>query len=186
MSNFRSPSRGGNVVHNLDFPGLGRGGAARRAARDGQRRRSIAKEAPRPESSPAPRPAIDPEAKKAGGKPARIYVLPKLPRKEAATEPIKVLQPIAPNLEDSQARKQIDVLERRLAKMARLLDQRDTEIVSRSRVAEDTGVASIYRNVQGLDSGGDEAVQKKELMSSIFEANLKLREMVTSSAPSAE
>ncbi len=176
MSNFRSPSRGGNVVHNLDFPGLGRGGAARRAARGGQRRRSIATEAPRPEPAP----------KEEARKPARIYVLPKVPKKEAAVEPVKVLQPLAPNLEDSQARKQIDVLERRLAKMARLLDQRDTEIVSRSRVAEDTGVASIYRDVQGIDSRGDEATQKKELMSSIFEANLKLREMVTSSSQTVE
>ncbi len=179
MSNFRSPSRGGNVVHNLDFPGLGRGGAARRSARGGHRRRRST-DAPRPEAPPA-------EPVRAPEKRARIYVLPKAPAKDQVTdEPIKVLRPLDPILEDSQARKQIDVLERRLAKMARLLDQRDTEIVSRSRAKEDTGVASIYRDVQGLDERGDEAKQKRELMSSIFEANLKLREMVTSSAKNAE
>ena len=70
--------------------------------------------------------------------------------------------------------------------MARLLEQRDTEIVSRSRQDEETGVASIYRGVQGLDGTGDEAMQKNALMSSIFEANVKLREMVTSTARDAD
>ncbi len=181
MANFRSPSRGGNVVHNLDFPGLGRGGAARRSARvAARRRRPLAQEARIEPAEPA-------------AKPARIYVLPKAPKKaptedpatEAATE-ARQGRSMDPAVQDSQARKQIDVLERRLAKMARLLDQRDTEIVSRSRPPEDKGVSSIYRDVQGLEGQGDEAQQKRDLMSSIFEANLKLREMVTSSAKKSD
>jgi hypothetical protein len=120
-------------------------------------------------------------------------VLPKAPKKaptedpatEAATE-ARQGRSMDPAVQDSQARKQIDVLERRLAKMARLLDQRDTEIVSRSRPPEDKGVSSIYRDVQGLEGQGDEAQQKRDLMSSIFEANLKLREMVTSSAKKSD
>ena len=182
MTKFRSPSRGGNLVHNLDFPGLGRGGAARRSAREAQRRRSVdsgsLKAVPNEKAPPT-----------ASERRARIYVLPRTPRKLVSTEavePVKELRPHSPALQDSHARKQIDMLERRLAKMARLLDQRDTEIVSRSRAVEDEGVASIYRDVQGLDAGGDEAKQKRELMSSIFEANVKLREMVTSSALNAD
>jgi hypothetical protein len=89
-------------------------------------------------------------------------------------------------LQDSQARKQIGVLERRLAKLSRLLEQRDTEVVSRSRQDEETGVASTYRVVQGVDEAGGEGKQKSALMSSIFEANLKLREMVTSIARDAD
>lgn len=167
MSKFRSPSRGGNLVHRIDLPGLGKSaGGRRRDQRSSARRRSAQEPLPEP---PAPQKL-----------PA--YVLPVAPVQPTPAPPVE--RPAS--LEDSQARKQIDVLERRLAKMAKLLDQRDTEIISRSRQEEDTGVASIYRSVQGLDGAGDEGKQKKALMSSIFEANLKLREMVTSTARNAD
>ncbi len=170
MPEFRSPTRGGNLVHRIDIPGLGKSKSNRRDQRLVGRRRS--QSAP---ASPAPAPA--PPA----AKPLPAYVLPKAP-----AQPAPAAKKAGERLEDSQARKQIDVLERRLAKMAKLLDQRDVEIVSRSRQEEDNGVASIYRNVQGLKEAGEDGKQKKALMSSIFEANLKLREMVTSTVRDAD
>lgn len=168
MSEFRSPSRGRNLVHKIDLPGLGKSAGGRsREARPSTRRRAPLVPAP-------------PQAPAAEVLPLPAYVLPS----PVVREPDLERSPAA--LEDSQARKQIDVLERRLAKMARLLDQRDVEIVSRSRQEEEVGVASIYRGVQGLGGAGEEAKQKKALMSSIFEANLKLREMVTSIARDAD
>lgn len=178
MAEFRNPSRGGNLVHRLELPGLGRsgrsGGSRRRAGRrgrEGESRERLAAyivPAPAPEEAPAPREIV----------------------REVVREVVKApaASPEDAALADSQARRQIGVLERRLAKMAKLLDQRDVEMLSRSRreQAEDAGVASIYREVQGLDDQGDEGKQKKALMSSIFEANLKLREMVTSAPQDAD
>ncbi|QDV07156.1 hypothetical protein Poly30_26750 [Planctomycetes bacterium Poly30] len=178
MTKFRSPSRGGNLVHRIDLPGLGKSaGSRRRETRGPSRRRGTAN------PSEAAGQASAGQALGAAAPPAQplpAYVLPTQGPRDTDLERTPAV------LEDSQARKQIDVLERRLAKMARLLDQRDVEIVARSRQEEDTGVASIYRGVQGVDGVGDEVKQKKALMSSIFEANLKLREMVTSTARDAD
>lgn len=89
-------------------------------------------------------------------------------------------------LKDSQARHQIQLLERRLAKMARIIEERDEEMDSRSSREVDDGVPSIYREVQGVSGRGKEAKRKRAFMSLIFEANLKLRERVTSASSDAE
>ncbi len=176
MSKFKSPSRGGNLVHRLDLPGLGQSSSPSK----GGRRRDL-RAVPRRRGSVIPTP-LEPPAPAVTPLPA--YVLPKAPDQDPVRESGVERYPEA--LQDSQARKQIGVLERRLAKLSRLLEQRDTEIVSRSRQDEETGVASIYRVVQGMDEAGGEGKQKSALMSSIFEANLKLREMVTSIARDAD
>lgn len=79
---------------------------------------------------------------------------------------------------DSQARHQIKLLERRLQKMTRLLEQQSKEILSTS-LPEDSGVASVFREVQGLESDDAQAEHKMALMDSIFRQNMKLRESVT-------
>ena len=80
---------------------------------------------------------------------------------------------------DPQARHQIQLLERRLRKMMLLLEQQEQEIPS-GRGLEDHGVASEFREVQGLDTADAQAEHKKTLMESIFRENVKLRERVTS------
>ncbi len=92
--------------------------------------------------------------------------------------------PLPAVLRDSQARHQIQLLERRLVKMARLLEVRDQESLSTAAPTED-GVASIYRQVQGLGGRGKEVKKKQALMSRIFDENLKLRERVTSASSDA-
>ena len=67
--------------------------------------------------------------------------------------------------------------------MARLLQEREQE--SPSIVAVDDGVASIFREVQGLNGKGKEVEKKQSLMSRIFDENLKLRERVTSASSDA-
>jgi diguanylate cyclase (GGDEF)-like protein len=73
--------------------------------------------------------------------------------------------------------REIDVLRRRVSKLTDSLGSTEREI-ARLRVAKpgEEGVASIYREVQGLqeDSGREET--KRELMASIFAANLDLLE----------
>lgn len=186
MSKFRAPSKGGNVVHRVEFPEL----ALRRS------RRLIAK---RRGQSPvdAAGAGLDPKALEAAARAAlarqaaeakalEAYTLPsKAPAEELLEE--RELVPRPSSLEDSQARRQIELLERRLAKMARLMERRDSELLSgAARPAVDDGVASIYRDVQGIEGVTEEGRQKKALMSRIFEANLKLRERVTSPSSSAE
>lgn len=85
---------------------------------------------------------------------------------------------------DSQARHQIHLLERRLRKMTLLLEQQEQEISS-GRGLEDHGVASVFREVQGLHSADAQAEHKKTLMESIFRENVKLRERVTSGSSPA-
>lgn len=73
-------------------------------------------------------------------------------------------------------KRQYDLLERRLAKLAGNLEMTEAELRSTmARKNIDPGVASIYRTVQGLSAAEEDAELKKEMMSKIFEANLELQ-----------
>lgn len=156
MNQFRHPRIGGNVVHRIDVPTSSR--------RLRSRRRRGSSRAPEPQIVRGPIVALPPETRRRAPEPAPQELGPRqLP---AATRP--------EDLEDSQARKQIQLLERRLAKMAKLLDDREA-VAAAAAVPVDEGVASIYSEVQGLTGRGKDVKQKKALMSAIFEANLQLR-----------
>jgi diguanylate cyclase (GGDEF)-like protein len=73
--------------------------------------------------------------------------------------------------------RQIDNLERRVRKLAAMLEMTEAEL---RRVAElkdvDPGIASVYRNVQGLSGAERDYEMRKQLMNEIFKANVELRE----------
>lgn len=72
--------------------------------------------------------------------------------------------------------REIDLLQRRIRKLNESLEvseQRISEVATRQDV--DEGIASIYREVQGLSEEGQAAAKKKELMAGIFAANLELQ-----------
>jgi GGDEF domain-containing protein len=75
----------------------------------------------------------------------------------------------------TESRRQVDNLERRVRKLSELLNVTEQEL---KRVAAmknvDTGIASIYRTVQGIGGDDANAEAKREMMKSIFEANLAL------------
>jgi len=75
-----------------------------------------------------------------------------------------------------EAKQTIGMLERRVQKLTQGLDLTENEL---KRVAQmkniDLGVASIYRNVQGLSSDDDNHEQKKEMLKDLFEANVAFR-----------
>ena len=76
----------------------------------------------------------------------------------------------------AESRRETRQLERRITKLAGLLEQTEGELRrTRARGAQETGVASIYSEVQGLDEGDGRLEQKKDLMKCIFEANLELQ-----------
>jgi diguanylate cyclase (GGDEF)-like protein len=74
---------------------------------------------------------------------------------------------------------QVDILERRVTKLKDLLDTTEVEL---QRVAAlkgvDSGIASVYRSVQGLSEGEDDFDRKKEILAILFEANVRLRKEI--------
>lgn len=70
----------------------------------------------------------------------------------------------------------IELLERRLAKLMSMLDVTEDEL-RRVQAAKqvDLGQPSIYRTVQGLSATETQQEKKRDMMRSIFEANLELR-----------
>ena len=80
-----------------------------------------------------------------------------------------------------ESQKTIDNLERRVVKLTESLGLTEAEL---KRVAQmkniDLGVASIYRNVQGLSAEEAGAEQKREMLKNVFEANMALRAQLAS------
>ena len=76
--------------------------------------------------------------------------------------------------------REIDVLQRRITKLSESLGLTE-EVLRRVKQGAklDTGLASIYRDVQGLNDDEPDAALKRELMSSIFEANMGLQKKGT-------
>ena len=75
--------------------------------------------------------------------------------------------------------RRVDVLERRVAKLKDLLDSTEAELMAIARMKGiDTGVASIYRTVQGLTADEQDFERKKEMLTLLFEANVELRRQI--------
>ena len=85
------------------------------------------------------------------------------------------------------ARKQVEMLERRITKLTESLSATEIEL---KRIAAmkniDVGVASIYRTVQGLSQDEDQFAAKAEMLKNIFEANMALRAEMSSESPMNE
>ena len=78
-------------------------------------------------------------------------------------------------------REEIEFLERRLTKLRGLLDAQEVDL--RRAVAEgqiDSGWASCYREVQGLDMNAHGAELKREMLDQIFQANRELQTRIAS------
>jgi hypothetical protein len=75
-----------------------------------------------------------------------------------------------------------EMLQRRLTKLVTELEKAEAEIARlRAQVArEGEGLASIYREVQGLSEDAASAELKREMMARLFEANLALRALAAS------
>ncbi len=72
--------------------------------------------------------------------------------------------------------KEVDLLQRRIAKLAEQLRITEGRLTSISAEGpEDHGTASVYREVQGLDPSALFFEKKKELMADIYKANLQLQ-----------
>ncbi len=86
----------------------------------------------------------------------------------------------AASSESAEDKLRVDLLERRLAKLVRSLEETEERLARVSwENAVDSGIASSYRTVQGL-AGASQRALKAALMQQIFEANLELRERLRS------
>lgn len=89
-------------------------------------------------------------------------------------------------LERSRAHeREIELLERRISKLLGLLgvSERELERLASAPGAADTGLASIYRTVQGLAPNAYQADKKREMLMKIFDANLELRKLMQPRSP---
>lgn len=74
-------------------------------------------------------------------------------------------------------KKQVELLQRRLAKLTESLGLTEQELARVRRMkAVDSGIESVYRDVQGIGADGEQSEMKRELMSQIFAANLDLKQ----------
>jgi MinD-like ATPase involved in chromosome partitioning or flagellar assembly len=79
-------------------------------------------------------------------------------------------------LTDEEHRREIDKLERRIAKLTLQLEQAEAAIRHLAKLKNvDPGIASIYRTVQGLSPDDEARESKSALLTQIFEANVELR-----------
>ncbi|MEM9380492.1 MAG: hypothetical protein AAGB93_11135 [Planctomycetota bacterium] len=147
------PKRGSNVVHRLDFQ-------SKTVRRSTPRRRSGG--GFRPSLLPGGAASEDPHARPLEGRERRLEQVPQ-PAPAPAAAP--------------QSDREVERLQRRLAKLTKLLDERDDELLALAEQGGgEDGIASIYRKVQGIQGRGKDAKRKKEFMTRIFEANLALRD----------
>lgn len=86
----------------------------------------------------------------------------------------------ASSSEVSEAKRTIDTLERRIAKLTTALGVTEEEL---QRIAAmkniELGVASIYRSVQGISSDAQDREKKREMMKTIFHANFELKKRLS-------
>ena len=76
----------------------------------------------------------------------------------------------------SVEQERVELLERRLTKLRAALAQQERELADLARRAQlDPGVASIYREVQGLSPEAADRENKAQLLRNLFEQNLALQ-----------
>lgn len=187
MSLGPSKFRGGNVVHRIELP-------RRRWPVRGRFALGWPGGVP-----PLPSPLVQPAAPAAELHEARAEPRRQAAREAAAREALEDVRdvlkrrrapaaapgpqppaaPVPAGLDpqrEAAFRREIELLERRLRKMNGLLEDREDQLrklVTSGRV--DSGLASLYREVQGIADDSPMAETKREMMSSIFEANRKLQ-----------
>ncbi len=80
---------------------------------------------------------------------------------------------------DFEHSRQVEMLERRIRKLTEQLGLTEEQLqkIMRMKTA-DPGLASIYKDIQGLSTSEVQSELKKELLSKIFEANVALRKEI--------
>lgn len=160
MTRFRTTSTSARVVHLVELPPRP------------IRRRGTVHQGPQPARTA-------PEAEAAESPQLRVVQMqPVAPPAPAPPAARRKEAPAAP--EGEPYRQQVGLLERRLRKLTQVLEQQEAMLARMDAgPVEEAGLASVYREVQGLQEGGSGGKRKREMMQKIFEANIELRKSVT-------
>lgn len=124
---------------------------------------------------PAPEPPMDPRRR------AALQQAEILARAMAELDRARAELDDARQNRDGEYLERIAMLERRVTKLLAALHDTEEKLVkvARSRSLDADGLASIYREVQGLAGDEKDFELKKKLMAAIFEANVELRRALT-------
>jgi diguanylate cyclase (GGDEF)-like protein len=141
---------------------------------------------PEPEAAatePAPPiPAAAPEAPAAGADALLAETLRRALAGEGPTDLAqgllsRVLDELEQRFAAASGDERTDLLERRVAKLGAMLERTEERLRHVLQNGGDDGVASIYRDVQGLDAGEGQFEHKRDLLKAIFDANLRMQRM---------
>lgn len=95
---------------------------------------------------------------------------------ELVLDVVKVERQVAIDAKEQLHSREVDLLRRRIAKVNEALGETERRLSDAVKArSEDSGVASIYRKVQGVNPSDDMFQRKKELVHEIFRANLTLQ-----------
>jgi GGDEF domain-containing protein len=135
--------------------------------------------------APAEAPTAQPDAATAPAAPAPVPTPPATVAPGAVVElrpgaapPAAAVPNLPPPREEAETDNEtIDILQRRVRKLAHSLEQAEAQIAALRGEHTEPGIASIYRTVQGL--APDEAYLdlKRKLMFDIYEANRQLQQV---------
>ena len=89
----------------------------------------------------------------------------------------RVLDELEQRFASASSDERTDLLERRVAKLGAMLEQTEERLRHVLQNTGDDGVASIYRDVQGLAPGEGQFEHKRDLLKAIFDANLRMQRM---------
>ena len=96
---------------------------------------------------------------------------------ELVLQNIELVRAEASEDELAERNRQIDTLERRVRKLAGMLEMTEAELRRVAALKDvDPGISSIYRSVQGLSGAERDFELRRALMKEIFKANLELKE----------
>jgi diguanylate cyclase (GGDEF)-like protein len=91
----------------------------------------------------------------------------------------KIMAEVETRFEDSSSGdSRHEMLERRVAKLGDMLSRTEAQLRSVLSSQGPEGVASVYQDVQGLDSSESNVGQKKDLLTAIFDANLRMKKII--------
>ena len=133
---------------------------------------------------PAPAPVEEPAAGIPGGDALLAETMRRVLVGEGSTDLAQdLLKRVLDEVEERYARAddggRTELLERRVAKLGEMLERTEGQL---RRVLAggggEEGVASIYKEVQGLDADENDAEHKRDLLKAVFDANMRMKRMI--------
>ena len=79
-----------------------------------------------------------------------------------------------------------ELLERRVAKLGDMLSRTEAQLRSVLASSGPEGVASVFQDVQGLDESESNVGQKKDLLTAIFDANMRMKKIIEEDKSSSD